>query len=325
MSEGLAWIGVIFGIKKIENADNLELASVVCGRGGLWQGVVQKGCYREGEKVRVFLPDAILPSVKEFSFLAKDWYRVRMRVIRDVESQVLICKLPENVQGLPVGVDITEIEGVSKYIKPVYLRTGEFVGGFHPVIPKTDEPTYQKVPEMVDSLVGKPYYVSEKLDGMSITVFKSTKEGIRIYTRNHELSNGSELYKTVLNTKSVEGLSADTVIQGELCGPKIQGNVLGLNKYKLFVFNYFYYLPKTLTNPKEELRSTNFYVFRLSTASRGMDIPRFLGGGYSFDLSVIEKYKSGIYENGSIREGVVIRSAMDRSVSFKVLNPKYED
>ena len=42
MNEGLVYVGKIIAIDAIPNADQIVSATVVCGTGGKWNGVVRK-------------------------------------------------------------------------------------------------------------------------------------------------------------------------------------------------------------------------------------------------------------------------------------------
>ena len=46
---GMAWVGKVLEISPIPDADRIQRAEVVCGKGGKWCGVVRKGDVEEGD------------------------------------------------------------------------------------------------------------------------------------------------------------------------------------------------------------------------------------------------------------------------------------
>jgi len=81
---GLVYVGKVIALDPIENADKIVCATVVCGEGGKWRGVVRKAEFEVGSMCDVFLPDAQIPEDRreEFKFLESSGYRVKMRKFR---------------------------------------------------------------------------------------------------------------------------------------------------------------------------------------------------------------------------------------------------
>jgi hypothetical protein len=171
--DGLVYIGKIIDLNPIEGADFIVSATVVCGEGGKWKGVCKKADFSLGDLCNVFLPDSLIPESEGMAFMKNSNWRVKMRRFKGSPSEVLI--MPNNVYGETcfVGRDITAENGVTKYHKPIPAHLqGIAKGPFPDFIPKTDEPNYQSDPYLVDRLVGKPYYITEKCDGSSTTAFR---------------------------------------------------------------------------------------------------------------------------------------------------------
>ena len=89
----LSYIGKILEIWPIDGADFIESATVVCGEGGKWRGVVKKGAFKEGDICTVYLPDAIVCASEELMFLKDSGWRVRMRRFRGTPSEVVITDI----------------------------------------------------------------------------------------------------------------------------------------------------------------------------------------------------------------------------------------
>lgn len=317
--EGLVYVGKVIDLQPIEGADFIVSATVVCGEGGKWKGVVKKSDFSLGSLCVVFLPDSLL---NEKDHADMDWmkasgWRVKMRRFKGAPSEVLIV----GFQGTsPIGTDITHLVKVVKYQKPVppHLQ-GMAVGNFPSFIPKTDELNYQRYPELVDSLVGKPYYVTEKCDGSSTTGFKYKGE-FRLCSRNLELAyNENNGYWQVANKyKLAEKLPEGIALQWETCGPGIQSNPMGLSKIDGFAFSAYD------ISAHRYLEAREFIDLCLE-----IDFPRcaLIDWEYSFSKEGLETLGEGLYVNGKQREGVVVRSQFNQGhapISFKVINLGYE-
>ena len=188
---GLVYIGKVIAMEAIEGADFIACATVICGKGGKWKGVVRKVECDIGLLVTVYLPDSIITEAhsKEYGmdFMKSSNYRVKMRRFKGAPSEVVI--MPLQVAGGEVGSDITELLNVTKYHKPIPANLqGKVKREFPSFIPKTDEPNYQNSigQEYIEKLVGQPFYITEKADGSSTTAFKY-KGVFGIVSRNWEL------------------------------------------------------------------------------------------------------------------------------------------
>lgn len=318
--EGLVYVGKVIDLQSIEGADFIISATVVCGEGGKWKGVVKKSDFSKGDICVVFLPDALIPEREDMKFMKDSGWRVKMRRFKGAPSEVVIVPYWTDFILHSVGDDVTNHFGVIKYQKPVPAHLqGVAVGNFPSFIPKTDELNYQRYPELVDSLVGKPYYVTEKCDGSSTTGFKYKGE-FRLCSRNLELAyNENNGYWQVANKyKLAEKLPEGIVLQWETCGPGIQSNPMGLSKIDGFAFSAYDISAHRYLEAKE------FIDLCLE-----IDFPRcaLIDWEYSFSKDGLETLGEGLYDNGKQREGVVVRSQFNQGhapISFKVINLGYE-
>lgn len=116
MERSLAHIEIIESIIPIENADNLELATVLG-----WQCVIKKDEFNVGDKIIYCEIDSVLPDRPEYEFLRSRNFRIRTIKLRGVLSQGLILPI-ESSLGTPniynVGDDVTEDLGITKYLSP---------------------------------------------------------------------------------------------------------------------------------------------------------------------------------------------------------------
>jgi RNA ligase (TIGR02306 family) len=251
----LATIEVIKELKPHGNADRLELARV-CG----WQCVVKKGEFEEGARIVFIAIDTLLEPASWNSFLAskdKPESRIRLKTVRlrGEYSQGLILPLgilPEEFQAEPEGTEVGELLGVTKYEKEVPAHLAGIALGPFPahICASTDEENGLSNEDLVKEVLGGPLTVTRKLDGSSCTVI--VRDGVithvcsrRLHLKEDEKNSfwkaAKKLSLPLPNETGVGGVGGvgggGTIsIQGELMGPGVQGNQLGLSDHQIFVF-----------------------------------------------------------------------------------------
>lgn len=321
--DSLVYIGKIKELQPISGADFIVSATVDCGKGGRWKGIVRKSDFNFQDLCVVFLPDSQLdPETHSYlPFMKDSAWRVKMRRFKGVPSEVLIIPLREIDIDPCQGQDVTDRYKVFKYIKPIPAHLqGIAKGDFPDFIPKTDEPNYQREPELVHALIGHPWYMTEKADGSSTTAYK-WKGQFGICSRNLELERNPEngYWKVAQKYQVEEKLPEGIAIQWETCGPGIQGNPMGLEEIDGFMFSA-YNIPERVYLEFHELH-------KLST-EMGFPMCRLIEWGNTFMPHGLGIRGEGKYKNGKPAEGVVIRSQHNllghKPISFKVINLEYE-
>lgn len=319
MTTGLVYVGKIIDLQPIQNADFIVSATVVCGQGGKWRGIVRKNDFIMTDLCIVFLPDSLIPERNDMMFMKDSNWRVKMRRFKGAPSEVVIIPIRETIQ--PIGTDITELFGVTKYHKPVPAHLQSIAKGLFPdFIPKTDELNYQRYPELVDQLVGKPYYITEKADGSSTTAFK-WKGQFGLCSRNLELERNPDngYWKVAIEYNLEEKLPEGIAIQWETCGPGIQSNPMGLTEIAGFAFSAY---------KIDEHRYLNAYEFTILCKTLEFPTCEITKWDQEFNKDGLEYLGEGKYKNGKQREGVVVRSQENieggKPISFKVINLDYE-
>lgn len=324
---GMAYVGKILQLFPITDADFILRAEIVCGKGGKWSGVVRKGDVEEGDPVVVFLPDAIVPDVPKLAFMEPHKFRVKMMRLRGCPSEVLI--MPASVLNVEAGIgtDVTDLLGVMKYEKEIPLQlSGIMAGAFPSLIPKTDEPNFQTVPEMREALVDHECVMTTKYDGSSQTFYH--KDGhLGGCSRNWELRDTLTAAVWVIAHRYEIPAKLATLgnfaLQWEAVGPKIQGNPLRLPKVEPRVFDVW-----DIDNQKfldyDEARNVteDFGLPYVNTVRLIAYAP------YSDDE--LRTMAEGAYESGMQQEGIVIRPIQGMRVegqrlSFKVVNLLYKE
>ncbi len=315
----LVYIGAIIALDPIENADFIVSATVVCGKGGKWRGIVKKDMFGLGDLCIVFLPDSIIPQHEEMSFMKDSNWRVIMRKFRGSPSEVVIIPRQHDLVEFVVGTDITQLFGVTKYFKPVPVHLqGLAKGDFPKFIPKTDEPNYQREDSGINELVGKPYYISLKYDGSSTTAYKYKGE-FGICSRNLELVRNEQngYWKVALKYDLENKLPEGYALQWETCGPGIQSNPMGLKEIDGWAFSAYCI---------HEHRYLEMHEFHMLCVDLGFTNANIIGFGECFENKDLDTLSDVKYPNNKPAEGIVIRSQKNfggKPISFKVINLSY--
>jgi RNA ligase (TIGR02306 family) len=321
----LAYIGKIIDIQPIKKADFIVSATVICGEGGKWMGTVKKDQFNIGDLVEVYLQDALLPKTDEFAFMEGYKYRVSMRRFKKVPSECLI--MPLTLEG-DVGDNIADVKGIMKYNKPISASlSGIALGGFPTdIIPKTDEPNFQTVSDMVDELRGKRYYSTVKADGSSGTIYRNG-DHFGCCSRNLELKENDKtlVWKLAHKYDLPEKLPDGYAIQFEIVGPGIQSNRMGYDAVDMRVFNVWDIKHRRYLDAEVAFNFCKDF---------GLPTVEVIDWNKTFDFKTDEelrKYAEGKYkESGYPREGVVFRPMLEMKIdyerlSFKVINLMYKD
>lgn len=258
----LATVETIIGKTPIPNSDNIELITL---RG--WNVVVKRETYNIGDSCVYCEIDSIIPEkiLKKYGFWdvernvgllnGKEGNRVKTKKIRGALSQgiVLPVKILDDDDVLVasesrVENNVTNILGIQKYNPPEpAVLGGNISGGFPSWIKKTDETRIQNSPEYLTNYADVPFYVTQKIDGSSCTIYlKDDKFGV--CSRNFELDESptNSFWKMVRDLNIEERLrkyGKNIVIQGEMFGPGIQKNKENISKVSFAVFNVI--LPDT--------------------------------------------------------------------------------
>lgn len=117
------------------------------------------------------------------------------------------------------------------------------------VIQKSDETTIQNCKELISKFEGKEAFITAKMEGQSFTCSLDLRRKRKFYicSRNNRFikrDSSSELFYEAAERYDIENRLKEyykkhkivLVIQGEQCGPKIQGNIYNLEKPTWFVF-----------------------------------------------------------------------------------------
>lgn len=338
----LASIQYVHHVTPIDGADKIELIHVLG-----WQVVCQKDQFHIGDLCVYFEVDSFLPIEERFEFLRKSSYkktdlmgegfRLRTVKLRGQVSQGLcmpLTILPDREEGYKIGDDVTDILGVKKWEVEEYTSAvGTVIGSFptHIGIPKTDELRVQSYPRLIDEFKDcEGYYITTKMDGSSVTMY-NYEDHNGICSRNNELADDDkcDMWKYAHEHHIFESLErygySNIAVQGEWCGPGIQGNRLGLKKPEWYVFTVLDFI--------NDRRYSLYEIQKLCNDCNLNMVPvEEEGLFFSYDTvdELIERAK-GKYSSGQQKEGIVIRPLSNHVysteisdwLSMKVLNNDY--
>lgn len=360
MERKLASIQYIKELEPISNADNIEKATVLG-----WETVVPKGQFKINDLVVFFEIDSLIPKTEWSSFLfkgsneKKDKVRLKTVKLRGQVSQGLALSLSaiskELHDYIPVneeysfysdmagevemegeetliGCDISKYLQIEKYEPPISVQLRGIIKGFFPsFLKKTDEPRIQTDPELLERHKDETFYITEKLDGTSVTYY--FKDGVfGVCSRRLDLKeDDTNLYWKIAKQYNIEQkmkiIDENIAIQGEIIGEGIQENKYKLKGQYLYIFNAF--------NIKEFKYLDYGNMMELVTGMLELDIVPLIHIFYNFDdnttvKNIVDLSKGMSKINSEVsREGIIFRSLEEQSdlkigrLSFKVVNPDF--
>lgn len=344
----LATIRTIKTVEDIPNADSIvKLTFENMG----WVCVTNKDTNpKVGDKRVYFEVDSVLPRKFEhagmempltiFNFMAPSNYVVKTMKFRGQVSQGLSMPLDEIEDAYKIilggdllndGADLTDVLGIVKYEFDDENMGPDTKGPFPGFIERTDEERAENIPNLEQILAEHEFDATVKLDGESSTFY--LYDGIfGVCCHGVELKDSPEnKYWNMARKYNIESrmrsLSPDGIhnfaIQGEVAGPGIRGNRLGLKQVEMFIF--------TIQNIDKAIRLNNTQI------AKAIDTMNDLVEGENLRMvptvNIIKPLKTlqdiiDLSEGNNLitdarREGVVLRAKDDPSISFKYVNPKY--
>jgi RNA ligase (TIGR02306 family) len=222
---------------------------------------------------------------------------------------------------------VTDALNVTKWEMQVPAElAGICKGNFPSFIPKTDEPRLQSFPALVTEVRGKRMRGTLKMDGTSLTTF-ARGDTFGVCSRNMELveSTGNAYWRMVRELGLTERMPRGYGLQGELTGPSIQGNRIGLTKPTFYAFSlYDFAKNRYWSHAKLEVFSAELGINVVPTVFDGIIDPNW---GVEDFLDFANKQ---VYQNGLPAEGVVWRpyeetysDVLNGRLSFKTVSDVY--
>lgn len=315
----LASIQRIKQLEPIPEADAIVKATVLG-----WQVVVKGGEFKEGDLCVYVEIDSILPDKPEFDFLRNKKFRIRTVKLRGQISQGICFPLsilpPEMIAE--EDADVTEVLNIIKYEAPVPpALAGIMKGNFPAFVPKTDEDRVQIMEKELHKQQGRLCYITEKLDGTSIT-FYVKDEAFGVCSRNMDLVEGDNLYWRAAKALDIENkmkkVAKNFALQGELMGEGIQGNKLKLKGQSVYFFNLFWI---------DEYRYATYKELRQTLHEMDLIMVPVIEEGWMLHTEIQHMLKQAqipsLINPAVMAEGLVVRAMNDVHFSFKAINNEF--
>lgn len=334
----LASVQRVGSIEAIPDADRIESVGVLG-----WHCVASKGDFHEGDLCVYFEIDSFLPIRPEFEVLRINSYknspllgegfRIKTKTFRGTLSQGFLCRMDILGDGdYKEGDDVTKILGVREWEREESdTGDGTAIADLPAFLKQTTEYRIQSYPEALSVLYGKPYYITNKFDGKSTTIARKD-DVYRLFGHEVELRIETYKYKKVCEDimaklKKYDGIK-NIAVEGELCGPGIKENRVGLKEVEFFAFRIM---------DIDKRRWLPFKEFIQICSMLGIKTVEIVEIGNSFPYTSVDeliRMADGQYEcTGRRREGIVICSqdmlscdvfeSRGERLSFKVISNKY--
>jgi RNA ligase (TIGR02306 family) len=315
-------------VEAIEGADAIEKAYVLG-----WQLVIRKGDFKVGDLCVYCEIDSIMPDKPEFEFVRTRSNRIKTIRLRGQISQGIcfpLSVLPEDLE-IVEDMDVTEIIGVINFEPPIPANLAAEVKGLFPsFIPKTDETRVQVLEKVLNTYAGTSCYVTEKLDGSSVTFYMREGE-FGVCSRNLDLqfNESNSMWKFAIENRleeKLEALNMNIALQGEIIGEGIQKNKYRSRGQSIYFFNVF---------EIDAYRYFSLHEVKGLLTDLELKMVPVLEENYLLENSIealISKSKmKSVLNKDTIAEGIVIRPVeekidkyvMQGRVSFKAINPDF--
>jgi len=322
----LASIQIIKNIENIENSDTLAVATI-----NGWKVVVKRDEYKINDliiycEIDSWIPHEIAPFLskdrkvpREYNGIAGE--RLKTIRLRGQISQGLILSTSILNIDFKLEDDVTEILNIQKWEPPVDLKmSGESRGNFPSQISKTDEIRVQNFKDYF-KLLNQKYYVHEKLEGSSITIYKIDGEfGVCSRNMNLKETDENKYWYATKKLNLIEKLKDydNIALQGELLGPGIQGNIYGLSDYEIYFFNIYNIQTGEYFSELASFEFLNLLELKkVPLIAENFELPKNID-----TLIQLSDGESRLNSKVS-REGLVYRNADSERISFKVISNNY--
>jgi len=338
MARKLARIVRIDAITPIKKADAIECAHI-----GGWPSVIKKGEYQVGDTVVYLEIDSFLPEGNPawqflvdklpIEFNGVRGHNLHSMTLRGQPSQGLI--LPLSVLGpcptVELGQEVTEQLGIYKYEPPLPPDLLEKAIGYRPsTIPETDEERIQNLADMLvewkaegSALVWER---SEKLEGNSCS-YALIDDTFSVCSRQvvYRKSEDVPLWAVAIRLDLEAKLRArfpgrSIVLQGEIVGPGIEGNIYELKEHEFYLFRVYEVETGTWMTPDER---------RVLAEELGIKHVPVIDAEFVLPADITMEQLLALADGPSAvnpkkrREGDVFKAKGKHKVSFKIVSNKY--
>jgi len=324
--DALAKIARITGFREIPKATQVKLAIVDDG----WLSVVKNADFALNDQIIYCRVGSILPDHPEYAFLKGS--HLKTKKFLGIISQGLILPVKHihlfnpnfDLTSITDGMNVTELMHIEKHVpkEEVEISSGS---KWIENLPKTDEPRLQGMKKSLREFSGN-FIITKKADGSSFTV--GFYEGrLRLLSRNFELfeRSGHIHYYDIANKYKFSDVVTEEgfFFQGELIGPKVNGNRQKLTEFKWLVFNVYDIKNGRYLIWDDMVEKCNKCGFEtVEIVHRG---ELFGEADYRNIAYLVELANSQTYSTGFPCEGIVMKSDYyGNDFHGKIISPEYE-
>ncbi len=341
----LATFEIIESIRDIEGRDIIGVATILG-----YEVVIKKHEFKVGDWCVLIPIDTIIDiSNPWFSFLKPDKGKTTLRIktikLGGEYSQGLVVPL-SNFTNIPNpdhltieeldSIDLGELLGVTKYEKEIETPSpsGIFVPFPIKYIPITDEDNLKTKKKILNELIDKEVLITMKMDGSSMTLIWDEELFICSSRRISLISYLGEDIQYEYESAMVNYVKNNNlrnlfrgrkiILQGEFCGPKINGNKMKLTEFHYYIFTIY----------ENEQYYKYFDMYNLCN-SNGLEIVPLIGELYVTEETTINDFQliaDDVKYGDDKGEGIVVRplipyrsNVLNKNSSFKVINRMYKD
>lgn len=334
----MSWVARIDDVSKHPNADTLDICTV-----GGWKVVTRTGQFKTGDlgvyiSIDSWVPDEVAPFLSKGSVPKKyngvPGYRLKTIKLRGQVSQGLLMSADDVSKFLSCLIEgevLDLVLGIQKWELPISPHLSGLVkGSFPSFIPKTDQERVQNLTKHVFTKEWQHelWEVTVKMDGSSMTVFWKDSETFGVCSRNLMLrlnQEGNAFVNMEREMKILEKLAncgLPVAIQGELCGPGIQGNNEQLLYNQFFIFDVFDIASGKYLSPHQRrifLKTIGLWPYSVPVMHENISL-------YNLGLATMDDFldfaDGSSFKENVKREGVVFKSQTGQK-SFKVISNEY--
>lgn len=332
-------VQVIDKLTPIQNADNIETATVLG-----WEVVVKKGEFNEGDRVvyieiDAWVPDSLAPFLskgkvpKEYNGILGT--KLKTARIRGQLSQGLILPINVLTSSGELGIDVSDDLGIQIWEAPPETKSGDTRGNFPRDLKKTDQERIQNCFEELREkvLAGEitdDWVMQEKLEGSSMQVAR-INDSLHVTSRNVDLKLDSDSHFIKVANPGILYLVATVAkehpivsFQGELIGPGVQGNHYKLNQHEFMLFDVW--LGNRFASMEEQnviIEETKALGFKIKRVPHlGIVSDLFKEGNSVKDVLKLAQINS-LLRPDVMAEGIVFKNIKNPNITFKAINDLY--
>jgi len=333
MERKLASIQKVTDIQPIPDRDFIVQAKVLG-----WPIITRKDEFEEGDLCVFFEIDSLLPPENQvFTFMDKYRYRVKTLKLRGVLSQGLALPLTSfDMHGFEEDDDVTKLLDIKKHNPKEPGGVAKMIGQMKCTrpfwIPKTDETRLQSRPGVLKEIEGTTVRITTKCDGSSFSAgYYAADDEFHVCSRNRSIKEADDSvwwkiahrYQLREKLRIVHEQTGQSLcIQGEICGPSIQKNRMGLSDHTLLVFDVWSIDNQRYLDTEDQMNIIN----ELGLLSVPIEGEFTIVYGTTLD-EFLEWARGNYRYTDHPREGIVVRPLMEAyspalkgRASFKVIN-----